>query len=140
LSEYARVTKRLRDKDGLQTASDNPILQKRMFEVEYPDGHKASLAANAIVETMFAQGDDEANRNVSFDAIVDHRTDGSEMWQQDSPITLALKPNVRKRRRKGMKESYPLQLAEYTVQNRVSGEPILRGACAKRPHSMSPSA
>jgi hypothetical protein len=54
--EYARVTKRLRDKDGLPTASYNPILQKRMYEVEYPDGHKASLGANAIAkaETMFA--------------------------------------------------------------------------------------
>jgi hypothetical protein len=79
--QYARVTKRLRDKDGLPTASDNPILQKRMFEVEYPDGHKASLAANAIVETMFAQVDDEAYRDVAFDAIVDHRTDGSEVRQ-----------------------------------------------------------
>jgi hypothetical protein len=29
---------------------------------------------------------------------------------------------------KGVKESYPLQLAEYTVQNPVSDEPILRGA------------
>jgi hypothetical protein len=63
-SEYARVTKRLRDKDGLPIgiANDNPILDKRMYEVEYPDGHKASLAATAITENMFVQADDPTMR------------------------------------------------------------------------------
>jgi hypothetical protein len=55
--EFAKVTKRLRDKDGLPIgkANDNRILDTRMYQVEYPDGHKASLAANAIAENMFAQ-------------------------------------------------------------------------------------
>jgi hypothetical protein len=41
--EFARVTKRLRDKNGLPigTANDNPILDNQMYEVEYPDGYKA---------------------------------------------------------------------------------------------------
>ena len=55
--EFARVTKRLRDGNGLPigVAHKNPILDTRMYEVEYKDGHKASLAANAIAESMFAQ-------------------------------------------------------------------------------------
>jgi hypothetical protein len=53
-----------------------------MYEVEYPDGHKASLATNAITENMFEQLHDEGNRHVLFDAITDHRTDGSEVKQQ----------------------------------------------------------
>jgi hypothetical protein len=57
-----------------------------MYEVEYPDGHKASLAANAIAENMFAQVDDEGNQHVLFEEIVDHRTDGSEVKQQDAFI------------------------------------------------------
>ena len=32
--------------------------------------HKASLAANAIAENLFAQIDDEGNRHVLFDEIV----------------------------------------------------------------------
>jgi hypothetical protein len=42
----AKVTKRLRDKDGLPTgkADENPILDTRMHEAEHPDGHEASLA------------------------------------------------------------------------------------------------
>ena len=60
-----------------------------MYEVEYPDGHKASLAANAIAENRFEQGDDEGNRHVLFDRITDHRTDGSEVKQQDALTTRA---------------------------------------------------
>ena len=61
--EFAKVTKRLRDKDGLPigTANDNPILDSRLYEVEYADGHKEALAANTIAENMFAQVDDEGH-------------------------------------------------------------------------------
>ena len=54
--ELARVTKRLRDKDGLPigTANDNPILDTRIYEVEYLDGHTTSLAANTIAENLFS--------------------------------------------------------------------------------------
>ena len=47
----------MRDKDGLPIGnySDNPILDTHMYEVEYPDGHKESLAVNAIAENMFAK-------------------------------------------------------------------------------------
>ena len=52
--ESARVTKRLRDKDGIPigTADDNPILDSRLYEVEYLDGHRAALAAIAIAANM----------------------------------------------------------------------------------------
>ena len=68
--EYARVTKRLRDKEGMPvgTANDNPILNTRLYEelyeVEYANGHKKALAVNAIAENMVAQVDDEGNRHV----------------------------------------------------------------------------
>ena len=50
--QYAKVTKRLRDADGIQIgmANENPILDSCMYEVEYQDGTKASLAANYIAE------------------------------------------------------------------------------------------
>ena len=62
----ARVTKRLRDVNGLPigTAHDNPILDSRMYDVEYQDGHKAAMAANAIAQNLFAQVDAEGNRHV----------------------------------------------------------------------------
>jgi hypothetical protein len=58
-----------------------------MYEVEYPDWHKASLAANAIADNMFAQVDNKGNRHVLFKEIIDHRGDGTEVKQQDAFLT-----------------------------------------------------
>jgi hypothetical protein len=83
---FGRVLKRLREKDGIPigTAHDNPMLDTRMCEVEFQDGHKASFAANAIVENLFAQIDDNGNRHALFDKITDHQTDGKQVMQQDA--------------------------------------------------------
>jgi hypothetical protein len=86
---FTRVTKRLKDKDGLPIgrANNNPILDTRMYKVEYPDEHKASLAANAIAENMFAQVHDEGSRHVLLKEIIDHQTDGTEVKQQSGDCT-----------------------------------------------------
>ena len=87
--EFAKVTKRMRDAKGIPigTANDIPLIDTRIYQVEYSDGHKASLIANTIAENMFAQVDDEGNRHVIFDDIVDHRADGTEVKHQDAFIT-----------------------------------------------------
>jgi hypothetical protein len=53
----ARVKKRLKDANGnpIGVANSNPILDTRIFEVEFLDGHTASMTANAIAENLFAQ-------------------------------------------------------------------------------------
>ena len=65
----ARVAKRLKDANRMPigTADDNPLLDTRMYEVEYLDGECASLSANHIAENLFAQVDDEGNRQVLID-------------------------------------------------------------------------
>ena len=55
-----------------------------MYEVEFVDGEKASLAANYIAENLFAQVDDEGNRQVLMNEIIDYRTNGTELKQQDA--------------------------------------------------------
>ena len=74
-SEFACVTKRLKDANGVPigTSNENLILNTQMYEVKYVDGHKASLTANAITQNMFALVNDEGNRHVLFDKIIDHR-------------------------------------------------------------------
>ena len=72
--DFYRVTKRLKDENGLPigTANEKPILDTSVYEVEYVDGHKASLTANAISQNMLAQVDDDGNRHVLFYKIIDH--------------------------------------------------------------------
>ena len=142
--QFARVTKRLRDANGIPigTANDNPILDTRLFEVEYLDGYKASLLANQLATNLFAQVDDHGNRFVLMDEIVDHRTNGQEVTEKDAFITSS---NGGKRRRettkgweiliqwkdgstswetmKDVKNTYPLQLAEYALQSKIARMP-----------------
>lgn len=143
-AQYARVTKRLRDANGIPigTANDNPILDTRIYEVEYLDGRRASLSANAIAENLFAQVDEEGNRFVLLDSIMDHRVDGSQVTVDQVLAKRGERGPVRKETTKGweillqwkdgsstweplkdVKECYPVQMAEYAVQKRISKEP-----------------
>ena len=84
-----RVTKRLRNANGLPIgkASDNPILDTRMYEVEYLDGEKYALSANVIAENMFAQIDEEGNIHVMMDKITDHWFDEATVKIHDDFVT-----------------------------------------------------
>ena len=140
----ARVTKRLKDANGLPIglANENPILDTRMYEVEYLDGERASLAANNIAENLFAQIDNEGNCQVLMDEIIGHRSNEHAVKQQDAFITTNTGTKRRKEATKGwellvrwkdggtdwialkdIKESYPVQVAEYAVSSRISEEP-----------------
>ena len=85
---FAHVTKRLKDANRLPigTSHDNPILDTRVYEVEYAYRHKAPMADNAITMNLFAQVDAEGNRHALLEKINDHRTDGKEIKQQDAFI------------------------------------------------------
>jgi hypothetical protein len=114
-----------------------------MYKVEFQqDGYKMALAANAIAEKLFSQIDDEGNCHVLFQEFINFRTNGKQVLQQDAFMTT--RTGTRRRREttvgwemlvqwkdlcttwvslKDMKESYPIQIAEYTVQARVAEGP-----------------
>ena len=142
--EFAKVTKRLRDSNGLPIgkANENPVLDTRVYEVEYADGYKASLSANTIALNMFSQVDEEGNRHVLFDQIIDHRVDGSELKHMDAFIESKNGGRCRKETTRGwellvqwkdgstsweclkdMKNCYPVQVAEFSIQSNISREP-----------------
>ena len=127
--QYAKVTKRLRDANGIPigTADDNPILDMRMYD---------------IAENLFAQVDQDGNHQVLLDEIIDYCTTGKEVKQQDAFITT--RTGTKRRHEttigwellvqwkdssmnwialKDLKESYPVQVAEYSVGARISMEP-----------------
>ena len=145
---FARFTKLIRDANvfPIGCSHDNPLLDTQLYEVEYADGNKESLSANAIAINMFAQVDEEGNRHVFLDEIVDHRTDGTELKQNDTFITSRNGGRRRHETTKGweillqwkdgstswetlkdIKECYPLQISEYAVRKRISDEPFFYG-------------
>ena len=99
----ARVTKRLKDSNGIPigTADQNPLLDTRMYEVEFADGEKVSLTANYIAENLFAPVDDEGNRHVLMKEIIDYRTNGTEMKKQNAFITTRTGTKRRRETTKG---------------------------------------
>ena len=140
----ARVTKRLKDANGLPIglANENPILDTRMYEVEYLDGERTSLVANNIAENLFAQIDDKGHRQVLMDEIIGHQSNEHAVKKQDAFITTKTGTKRRRETTKGwellvrwkdggtdwialkdIKESYPVQVAKYAVSSRISEEP-----------------
>ena len=77
---FARFTNRLKEANEfpIGTSHENPILYTRVYEVEYADGYKSSMVANAIAMNLFAQVDAEGNRHAFFGVIADHCTDGKK--------------------------------------------------------------
>jgi len=86
--EYARVTKRLKDHQGnpIGTANDNPILDIRMYEVEYYDGSKQVLSTNVIAKNMFASIDKEGHQHLLLDSIVDVRKSKDAISKDDAYV------------------------------------------------------
>ena len=138
--DFAKVTKQLGDKDGLpiDRYRNNSILYTIMYKVEYKDRHKALLVAIAIIDNMLAHVDGEENQHVLFQDIVDHRYDSTEVKEQYAFITTHTGMNYCRKTTKGiefliqwkdgstawvtlkdMKNSYPVQMAEYVVHHRI---------------------
>ena len=91
---------------------------------------------------MFAQVDDEGNRYILFDDIIDHRTDGSEVAPGEGFIESSNggRRNVETTKGhellvqckdgsttwealKDLKECYPVQTAEYAVSAKIADSP-----------------
>ena len=136
--EKARVKRRLKDEAGnpIGKAHPNPIMDSRVYELEYEDGYAVPVSANTIVENLFNQVNDDGRKVMILDTIIGHRMDGSEVQEKDA---YAISPNGIKRRKKttvghhvllkwkdgsstwhalkDVKDSYPVELAMYAKEN-----------------------
>jgi hypothetical protein len=75
--EKGTVLRRKRDSNGtlIGHAHSNPILDTRVFEVIFPDGHVAEYATNVIAENMYAMVDEEGYETAIMKSNIDHRCD-----------------------------------------------------------------
>ena len=136
----ARVLKRTRDGDGVPTGyrHQNPILDTRQYEVEFPDDSIGTYTANVIAENLAAQADVETHPYDLFIGIEDHRrTDDSLMFEDSNNPNLmtTLGWDMLVKWANGitswlplaaMKESNPIETAEYAVANGLDKEPAFR--------------
>ena len=140
----AKVVGRASDRDGMPIGefNENPILNTRQYDVMFPDGTTQQYSANVIAENIYSQVDDEGHRYLSMDEIVDYKRDESAIDKADAFIT---DKHGRKSRRyttkgwsflinwkdgtqswvplKDMKESNPIEVAEFVVSKEIENEP-----------------
>jgi hypothetical protein len=67
----------------LVSRTRNPLLDTRVYEVEFTDGAVAEYTANLIAESLYAQGDDHGNAFIAMREIVDHKSNASTIKIDD---------------------------------------------------------
>ena len=138
------VKRREIGEDGtpLGTHNSNILIDTSMYEVEFENGDMETLAANVIAKNLLSQVDEQGHRHLMLDEIIDHmvKADAIPMskgtyqtvhgttrrvqttrgwdvfvsWKDGSTDWVALKD---------IKDSYPVQLAEYAVVSGIEEEP-----------------
>ncbi len=123
------------------TANTNPILDSRSYEVEFPDGTVTPYTANIIASHMISQCDADGHTTMLMDEIVDVRTDGAEVKHAGRYVKRGNNRHLRKttkgyklcikwkagstswERLADLKESYPLQVAEFAAARGIIHQP-----------------
>jgi Reverse transcriptase (RNA-dependent DNA polymerase) len=139
----AKVNKRKRDDDGnvIGKSHSNPILDTSLYEIEFDDGSLATYTANIIAENLYEQVDDEGRTHVLFDSITDHKKGEDAICFEDGFVELNGRKHPKQTTRgwklcvlwkdgttcwvplKDLKESHPIQVAEYAVAHELTHEP-----------------
>eukprot|EP00980_Cylindrotheca_fusiformis_P014246 scaffold3766_cov80-Cylindrotheca_fusiformis.AAC.1 len=144
---YARVTKRKKDENGrpIGQRHENPMLDTRQYEVELPDGSTDEYFANTIAENIYAQVDSEGREQAIVKEIIDHKSDGNAIPKSQGFFKTS-SGNMRPKRTtsgwklcvewvdgtsdwlplKDLKESNPVEVAEYAVANKIEEEPAFK--------------
>ena len=140
----AKVLRRSVTPEGrvIGNANDNPLLSTLMYDVEFPDGNIKKYAANIIAENVLVNCDSEGFYSSQMSCIVDHKCDGSAVPMEQKyikskngqmklrPTTVGWSFNIKWKDGtsdwvplKILKESNPVDIAEYAVARGIDGEP-----------------
>ena len=141
---HAKVIRGKRRNDGSLIGIENsiPILDTRIFEIEHADGSISEYNTNVLLENLYEQVDDNGNQYNIFDSIIDHRKNDDAISKEDGYIisqngvrrkiitTKGWELNVRWKDgseswipMNEIKESNPLEVAEYSISRIINNEP-----------------
>jgi Reverse transcriptase (RNA-dependent DNA polymerase) len=140
-----QVIKRKRDSNGnpIGHSNNNPLLDTRVYEVQFPDGTEQEYTANLIAESLYSQVDDEGNQFILLDEILDHKSDSTAITIENMYVegSDGANPHLKRTTKgwkllvlwkdgtttwvplKDLKESNPVQVAEYAIGNKIASEP-----------------
>lgn len=144
---YGVVTGRATDPSGNELGSHhrNPMLDTREYIVKLPNDTYRRYTANQIAQAMYSQVDSEGNVHQFMEEIIGHRKGDDAVTKEDGYWISKGGNKTPKRTTAGweicikwktgeiewvslkdIKDSNPIELAEYAVRNRISDEPAFR--------------
>jgi len=152
-----KVVSRKRDADGnpIGVASNNPIFDTRLYQVQFLMGHVEEFSANVIAQNIYSQLDSEGHHHLMLEAIIDYRKDENAVPKEER-FVVANNGNIHKRCTtqgwhlcvqwvdgstswdplKDLKEPFPLQVAEfaytYGLQDEAAFTCWVKDTIAKR--------
>ena len=126
--------------NGLGTAHNNPMLDTRQYDVELEDGTSDRIFANKIAANIYSQVDDEGREVMMFREIIDHSWDDDAVTNDSDNGNGRHKPSSKSTKGwwvnvemaddsthwvplRDVKESNPVEMAEYAVANGIDDEP-----------------
>ena len=139
-----KVIGRSKDNTGATygTYNENPLLNSIIYDVEFPNGEVREYAANLIAQNMYSQIDSEGHSYSILDTVLDYATDDSAVPMSQKYITtrsgqkrlcqttagwhlLVLYKDGREQwvPLKLLKESNPIEVAEFAVNRDIHKEP-----------------
>lgn len=139
-----RVLSRKRDENGDPVGTRSPLTPEdtREYILQADDGRRTELTANTIIENMYAQVDGEGRKQLLLDEIIDHRKDDTALTKDQATIRSHNGNVHQKKTTRGwwlqakfkdestswiplhvFKDSNPIEVAEYAVNNQISEEP-----------------
>ena len=142
--QMATVLRQSMDKSGkvIGNANDNPLLNTLVYDVEFPDGNIKKYAANIIAENVLTNCDSEGHYSTQMSCIVDHKRDGSAVSMEHKYIKSKNGQSKLRQTTVGwsfqikwkdgtsdwvplkiLKESNPVDIAEYAVARGIDNEP-----------------
>ena len=138
------ILRRKRNESGelVGTANENPLMDTRIYEVDFGEGNYQEYTTNLIMENLYSQVDDYGQQFSILKGIVDAKSDDTAVKKEDGWITM---PNQLRRKKittrgwklkvqwedgseswvplKVLKESNPVETAEFAVAKGIEKEP-----------------
>ena len=74
----------------------SPILDTRMYQVEFTGGKVTESTANVIAESMYAPCNSEVNEYLFFDVLIDYQKDNRAISLSDQQIIVHGRPSTHK--------------------------------------------
>lgn len=141
------MTGRKRDTNANPIGKYNktPILDTRIYEATFPDGHTAEYAANIIAECLYSQTDSEDHQYVLLDDLIDWKrtkeaVEDSDIFQISSNGNIHHQQTTKgwqlcvwwkdgstsREHLKDLKESYSIQTAEFAISQKLADKPAFK--------------